>query len=302
MAKVTNSLTHATPVGVEHSDERLAAVEEAKRTGGEFQSVGAKGHDIVDRETLREEVEKVSNEGSTDKNQPLPDYLVQLQEGVDNTIELNQRKANEHNEYSREIAKAQQEAEVADREKLRKDPDYFARRIAENNRRLADAHNSKAAEYARQSAETNEGKMEEVRALRPESVTDPDPITALGKKSKVTDISESFASGELKEKDRIIYGEDSYKKQAKAPRKIAPDDERALDADLTDEPKRIEEPTREVDGKGEPADSPVIDGSADLAEPNSEANEFKPKSAGGSSDEDDDKPKRRSSKKNDDKE
>src|SRR5690606_17983623 len=229
MAKTVNSLAPSGPVGVEHSDERLAAVEEAKRTGQELQSVGAKGHDIVDRETLRKEVEKVSNEGSTDPNQSMPDYLVQLQEGVDDTISLNQMKAREHSEYSAEIARAQREAAVADEAKLRDDPEYFAKRIAENNRRLADAHHQAAAQHAQNLAEFGAQVMEEVRSLRPESVTDPNPITALGQKARVTDISEAPAKNELQEKDRIIYGEDSYKQQAQRPLEAAPANERAID-------------------------------------------------------------------------
>lgn len=298
MAKTVNNLQLAGAVGVEHSDERLAAVEEAKRTGHELQSVGAKGHDIVDRDTLRVEVEKVSNEGSSDPEQPLPDYLVSLQEGVEDTIALNQMKADEHNEYSREIVEAQQEAELADKEKLRQDPYYFANRIAENNRRLADEHNTKSAQYAEGTDRFNAGVAQEIRALKPEEVEQSNPVTALGLKSQVTDISESFAAEQLQEKDRIIYGEDSYKQQAKRPLEVAPSNERAMAAELIEEPMRIEEPVRNQSAAdSKPADSPVIDGSADLAEAGD--NEQKPQSAGGSADAPKgEEPKRRSSKAN----
>lgn len=309
MATTKNNLLHNQgAVLVEHSDERLAAVEEAKRTGHEFQSVGARGADIVDRNVLREETLKVSNEGSTDPNQPMPDYLVELQGTVEErypnqgTIELNRDKAEQHNRYSEAIVRAQQEAEVSDREKLRKDPEYFARRIAENNRRLAANHNENSGEYMRGIFAQNEGVAQEIAEVRPEHATDLDPVTALGIKSKVTDISERFAADHLQQKDRIIYGEYAYRQAAEGPRNVAPDDERNVDSDLTLEPMRVEEPVRNQKASdSEPANSPVVDASSALGEADGGAgNKNKPESArtGEQSDEQDDKPKRRSSKGN----
>lgn len=297
MAKTTNSLRIAGPIVVEHSDERLAAVEEAKRTGGELQSVGHKGDDIVDRDIVREAVEKVSNEGSSDPSQPLPDYLVELQRGAAPTAELNKMKAEEHNEYSRQIVEAQMEAEVENEAKLRKDPYYFAHRIAENNRRLADEHNKKSAEFARGLYEINEGVSQEIRPISPEEAMSDEPLTALGLKAKVTDISESFAREQLEQKDRIIYGEDSYKQQALAPRKVAPTDKRGLDTSMTDEPMRLEEPVVEQE-PGSPADSPVIDASSAGAEADGGSdNDQKPDTARvNPTDDGEDKPKRRSPK------
>jgi hypothetical protein len=243
------SLTLGGVVQVEHSDERLAAVEEAKRTGQEFQSIGAKGTDFVDRDVLRAEIERVSNEGSTDPNVALPDYLAELKANAPSEEELNELKAREHSEYSEEIVRAQQEAAVSDAEKLRKDPYYFTRRIAENNQKLADDYSKVAAEYARDQLIKNEGVQEEVRALRVESVGDPNPITMLGQKSKITDISEGAATAALELKDRIIYGEESYAANAKADRTVAEEpasEGRAQKASVTNEPERVDEPVRKT--------------------------------------------------------
>lgn len=247
MVKVVNRLNERGSVLVEHSDERLAAVEEAKRTGQELQSIGSKGADIVDREVLREEVERVSNEGSSDPEQPLPDYLYELVEQVDDTRELNQRKAAEHNEYSAEVVRAQQEQELSDLEKRRRDPMYFARLIEENNRALAAAYSEQQAEVARQNLIASEGVQQEVRELRPEGVGDPNPITALGQRSQVTNISESATKGELVTKDQIIFGEQSFRANAEAPREVAEEAEssnRAQEDEATAEPQRLEEPQR----------------------------------------------------------
>lgn len=277
MVKFINNLSNRGTVGVEHSDERLAATEEAKRTGQEFQSVGAKGSDLVDREVLRAEVEKVSNANSSDPNQPLPDYLYELNENAPSHIELNQRKADEHNEYSAELVRNQNKARVSDAEKLRNDPDYFANRIAEQNRRLAQDHNSRSADFVRGTAKASERVQEEVRELTPEQVYSPDPVTALGQNAQVTDISEGAAEQSLITKDRIIFGEESYKKQAVAPRQVSPDDERGQDNKLTAEPKRVEEPVRnQKKAKGTKNESPAINAASARNQTNVEDNEQAP--------------------------
>lgn len=275
MAKIVNKLNDRGAVLVEHSDERLAAVEEAKRTGQEFQSVGQRGNDIVEREVLRAAVEEVSNANSSDPEQPLPDYLVELADNAPSHTELNQRKAAEHNEYSAVLVEAQQKAELSDREKLRKDPMYFANRIAENNRRLAQEHNDANAKYAESLAERNENVQQEIRELTPRQAVERDPVTALGQKAQVTDISESQASEALVTKDRIIYGEEPYRAQAVSSREAAPSDERALDEDMTDEPKRIEEPVRNQ-RKGKKGNSPAIDNASALGQANADQNEQAP--------------------------
>jgi hypothetical protein len=204
-------------------------------------------------------------------------------EGVEDTRVLNRQKAAEHNEVSREIVEAQLNAQVADEAKLRKDPMYYANRIAENNRRLAADYSEKQAELQRANLVTSEGVQEEVRSLRPESVTDPDPVTRLGQQSKVTDISESASRDNLRLKDQIIFGEESYKAQAKSDRTEAAraaGDNRAQEASLTDEPMRVEEPVRNQRREDStPAASPAVDASAALSEDTSSDNEQKPDTA-----------------------
>jgi hypothetical protein len=236
---------------VEVSDERLAAVEEAKRTGQELQSIGSKGAEIVDRAVLRAEVDRVSNANSSDPNIAPPDYLVSLVAGVEDTQELNKQKASEHDEVSAEIVAAQLETAVSDAEKLRKDPKYFVKRIIANNTKLARDYEETATDFARAAGKAEANASREIARLRVESINDPNPATSLGKiaQDKVTDISESQMAASLETKDRIIYGEESFKAQAKAARveaKEAASDERAQEARLTDEPMRVEETTRKA--------------------------------------------------------
>ena len=235
---------------VEHSDERLSAVEEAKRTGQEFQSIGTKGSEIVDRAALRAVVDEVSNANSSQANETLPDYLIDLKQGVDDTAELNKQKAAEHDEVSAELVTAQQETRVSDAEKLRQDPKYFVKRIIANNNKLAKDYSDTASEFAQAQRQTAENASVERARIRVESLNDPNPATSLGKRAaEVPDISESFANEALQLKDRVIYGEESFKAQAKASRveaKAAASEERAQEAKLTDEPERIEETTRKA--------------------------------------------------------
>lgn len=244
MSNVPNKGT----VLVEHSDERLSAVEEAKRTGQEFQSVGSKGAEIVNREAVVEATQEWSKDIYGKSDSTLPDYLLELKEGVEDEVQLNQRKAAEHNEVSDEIVAAQQEAAVSDAEKLRKDPKYFSKRIQELNRQLATNHTEASTAYVENVLQDADGVSREIVKIRAESVGDPNPATSLGKiaKDKVTDISESAAREQLQQKDKIIYGEDSFKAQAKAARKEAKVKDRAVDEKMTNEPKRVEEPTRKV--------------------------------------------------------
>lgn len=204
------------PVLVEHSDDRLAEVEKAKRTGEAFQSVGAKGYDIVDREVLRAEVERVSNANSSDEREPLPDYLVELKDSVEDEQALNIQKAADHSEYSAEVARRQIEEEDKIRTVLRQDPYAVANAIIENNRKIAEQYAKEAAAYAEARADFEDGVVQETRPVRLANLNDEDPVTALGQRSKVTDISEKSAQDELINKDRVIYGEDSFIQQAKA--------------------------------------------------------------------------------------
>jgi hypothetical protein len=244
MSNVPNKGT----VLVEHSDERLAAVEEAKRTGQEFQSVGSKGAEIVEREAVVTATQEWSKDIYGDDESTLPNYLYSLKTGVEDEAQLNQRKAAEHNEVSDEITAAQNKAAVSDAEKLRQDPKYFSKRIQELNRKLAADHTETSTAYVENVIQDADGIAREILKIRAESIFDPNPATSLGKvaKDKVTDISEGAARSELEQKDKIIYGEDSFKAQAKAPRREAKAKDRAVKESMTNEPKRVEEPTRKA--------------------------------------------------------
>lgn len=211
---VDRSETLNGPIFVEVSDERLAAVEEAKRTGSEFQSVGTKGSQVVDREIVAEATVEWSNEGNT-ADSDMPEYLVKLKEEEGDVAELNEHKAAEHSEISNEIAKMQVEDNIKAEDKLRKDPMYFANAVAARNEKIAAEYAKSQNAFAKaRMSEADQFSQEVVRISRDEAYSE-DPVTVLGKQAKVKDISESAAKEALQDKDKIIYGATSFKAEAK---------------------------------------------------------------------------------------
>lgn len=233
MATTNNNLNDMGPVLAEQSDERLAAVEEAKRTGQPFQSVGAKGAEFVNRDVLREATEKVSN-------QTPPDYAAQMRANVDDEAALNRQKAQEHSEMSAEIVRTQQEMEVAAYDNLRRDPLYYSKQIMKRNTELANEYTREQARFAKQVERDNNGIEQEVRKVRAEQATDPAPSTVLGKlATKRPHVDEQAAADAFRTKDEIIYGEQSYKAQAQparkqTPKKAAKGDNKAAKVDAED--------------------------------------------------------------------
>jgi len=197
------------PVHVETSDERLAAVEEAKRTGDELVSVGSKGGQIVDRGTLVEETRKVSNEGASETSS-LPLYLEELVDNLEDEAELNIRKAKAHSDYSAELARKQQEAAVEAEAKLREDPLYFVKQITERNQKLAQQYNEKMGQYIKEVEGRNSNFNEEIRRITQEEAFSGEPVTEMGKRAQDFKIDENFAKDALQTKDRIIYGAEDY--------------------------------------------------------------------------------------------
>lgn len=197
------------PVMVETSDERLAAVEESKRTGDEFVSVGARGQQPVDRGILIEETRKVSNAGAS-QTSTLPKYLEELVDSVEDGAELNRQKAEQHSRYSAELARKQREARAEAQAKRERDPLYFAKLVQERNQKQVEEYNEKMSQYIKDVEGRDRNFNEEVQKISQEEAYSGDPVTEMGKRAKDFRIDESFANESLQSKDRIIYGAEDF--------------------------------------------------------------------------------------------
>jgi hypothetical protein len=210
-------------VGVEVSDERLAAVEEAKRTGRPLQSVGSKGHEIVDRDLLEEATIAVSNSDASETS-PLPQYLEELRErfdDVDYVREVNEMKAAEHEEYSAELIRAKRDEEAALAKKAADDPMFYANLIAERQRLQVEAYEKEQADFAVQREKNSRGLEERVRAIDVHDAVAATSLETYAEGKAPSDISESFAHEALITKDRVIFGEESFKAVANAAREAS---------------------------------------------------------------------------------
>lgn len=181
--------------GVEHSDGRLAAVEEAKRTGLEFQSTSSEGGDIVPYDVAVEAGTEWSNKLVADaKNVPSGVEL-----SVRELIELNEQKAEAHENYSKGVMNRR--ANVKPMERTER-----INAVLERNAKVADQHEQFSNELA-------ENRINEERAfLRAEQVGDSEPQTALGKrvKEQVESADENEEREMFADKQRVTYGEESY--------------------------------------------------------------------------------------------
>lgn len=237
MATVKNNVNDGDGVLlVARSDERMAAVEESKRTGQPLQSVGAKGDDLVKVSGVAEEVRRVSTEQYGSGDYAMQDYLHELIEGVEDREELNVKLAREHQDVSNEIIRKRQE-------QLRKDHDKsdaeVADEVAELNIKLAQDYAKVTAQFIEQRVRDRNGIEREVREITAEQAFSPRAQTVLGKlaQDKPSDISQSADEEAHKQRERVIYGVDSFKNQAVAPRAFgeqAAADNRAQELDAVD--------------------------------------------------------------------
>lgn len=201
-------------VGVEVSDERLAAVEAAKRTGRELESVGSKGQELVDKDELEVAVLEFSNDGAS-QTSPLPEYLELLKERFDDpefVLEVNAAKAAEHEEYSADLirAKREEDAKLLEEQRKSDDPEYIANQVLERQRKQTEEYEASQAAFAVQREKNVRGIEEVVREYNPFDATAPTAIEEYARGRKPTDISETQATEGHMNKDRIIFGETSY--------------------------------------------------------------------------------------------
>lgn len=180
--------------GVEHSDGRLAAAEEAKRTGLEFRSTAAEGVDIVPYTTAVLAGNEWSNEQVAERSE-LGDSL---ESGTKEVAELNDMKAKAHEDYANGVIRRRADSkrmDVAERvEAIIKRNDEVAKQHEEQSNAMADRSRS----------------GEERVFLRAEQVGDEEPVTLIGQqevKRSVTNLSESEEREMFKDKDRVAYGE-----------------------------------------------------------------------------------------------
>lgn len=178
--------------GVEHSDGRLAAAEEAKRTGLEFRSTGAEGVDIVPYTVAVEAGNEWSNQLMAEQSE-LGDALAA---GTKEVSDLNEKKAKAHESYSEGVIRRR-----ADRKEMSVGERVQA--IVKRNEEIAKQHEDLS------NAVAGRANIERV-PLRAEQVDNDEPVTLLGQqavKDSVTNISESEEREMFKDKGRVAYGE-----------------------------------------------------------------------------------------------
>jgi len=152
MVRVRND--HVETTMIEESDDRLAAVEEAKRTGQPFVSVGANRTVVVPTELAAQIADDKAKEnvyvgrfGATYAGH-LESFHQKLNapDGGEFVIQTNEEKARAHEEYSAELVRRQMEDEQRVREQKAQgfDPSLA---IQQANLERAREHEGKSADY-----------------------------------------------------------------------------------------------------------------------------------------------------------
>ncbi len=230
--------------GVENSDERLAAVEEAKRTGEPFRSVGSRGTEIVPTEVaemVAEEQSKtnvyVGKNGQTYAAQ-LESYHTSLREGgLEFVTKTNEQKAADHEAYSAELVRRRAQEDVDNLKKMADtgDPTIFSVAVQQANFERANEHDMKSIEYAEVAAKRLEGRPTafEVATRGAEVVNNEDLAlksnreraeVLKGSGTAVPVADEKFAEEALIVKDNIIETSEPYLAHAMQHDQLRPKD------------------------------------------------------------------------------
>ena len=224
VALVTNP--HFDTVLVEQSDNRLAEVEIAKRTGNAFVSVGTAGSAIVPQDVADQIAYEKSLQNTTigPSGRPIAahrkDYLEALSDDEESFTErTNEEKAQEHFNYSSRLAKAQRKQELSDLKDLREGRDIAAEILA-RQARLADDYTTaqNAWNESRRELLNNAPTVNQVIAELVEKI---DVVELAGKSLEermadyaavitVPDALEAPAQEALVVKDHIISTEESF--------------------------------------------------------------------------------------------
>lgn len=234
--------THVETVLVENSDERLAMVEHAKRTGEPLQSVAANKTEVVPYEIawqIAEEKSKadtyVGRFGTTHASW-LEEYHEKIQSN-EWVAETNEEKAKAHADYSAELVRQQMkdEAEVQKMIAEGYDPSIA---VQQANLERANEHEAANAKYMklRVKREKNATPVlemvdEAVKVLRAEEVYEK-PIEeraeALKAVANVPKADEKAATDALKLKDAIIETKVSYKSEVASHKELREKDRPAI--------------------------------------------------------------------------
>jgi len=249
---------HVETVLVENSDNRLAAVEEAKMTGQPLQSTAANVSVIVPHDVAEVIFEEFSQEdtyvgrfGATAAAH-LEDYHEKVRTDPDFIPQTNEEKAQAHHEYSAELVRKQMEDNAR---VLALIAEGFEPSLAvqQANLERAREHEEKSIEYAKLRAERAKNVKgvwevvdEAVKLLKPEDLEKPVEKRAskLEKIVEAPDVSESQAREALITKDDIIATKEDFKAHAMSHEELVPRDRPAIPIlDAAGSPEQLREET-----------------------------------------------------------
>jgi hypothetical protein len=224
---------------LENSDERLAAVEEAKRTGQPFQSVGANKSEIVPRIVAQEILDDASKEDIyiADSGMTAAGHLESYHDKLkdpDFVTQSNEEKAAAHAAYSAEFIRQRNEEEKRVQELMAEgyEPSIA---VQQANYERALEHEQKSIEYGKVRIERNKDakSVEEVEEYIVENVKLSDPldqvIAAAKAASTVPDVSEGPAKEAFVLKDKIIETVESFEDHAHDAEKLKDKDHPAVE-------------------------------------------------------------------------
>ena len=236
---ISNYRPYTETVLIENSDERLAAVEEAKRTGQPFQSVGANKSEIVPVVVAQQIMDDAAKEDVyvTDTGMTAAGHLESYHEKIKDpnfVVESNEEKAAAHHAYAAEFARQRNEEEARVRELMAEgfEPSLA---VQQANYERAMEHEKKSIEYGKVRVERDKDAktVDEVMEAVVENVKLTDPMDEVIKKAKaastVPDVSEAPAKEAFVLKDAIIETVESFKDHAHDAEKLKDRDHPAVE-------------------------------------------------------------------------
>jgi hypothetical protein len=258
-------LQHVETVLVANSDDHLAAVERAKRTGEPLESVSAKGSEIIPRD-IAQAIAEEKGQQNTYVGRLGATYAAHLRDfheakATDETFipATNEEKARQHEMHSAELVRqrAAQDAEVA-----KKIAEGFDVSLA-----VQQANLDKAAKYEGHISEYERARRERAKAATPVLDVVEETVTLLnsGKLSATASLDERVAEmkqlssvtvpesleksteASLITKDKIISVEESFAEHAASAETLAEHDRPALAIlDAASSPEDLEESTEDA--------------------------------------------------------
>lgn len=220
--------THIETVFVEESDDRLAKVEEAKRTGNAFQSSGSRGGEVVPYAIANQIAEEKSRQNVDVYNgRPVAahrkNYIDKMNNEQGFVERTNEQKANAHHSYSADLVRERDKKNKEDAERLANGENIAEERQKENQR-LADEYAKASAAYAlKRLGKLDQGKplyekvgeiVQSVKAEELYSQTLEEQAARLSEFVAIPTANEKPAEDALKTKDAIIATEKGFKEDA----------------------------------------------------------------------------------------